>query len=159
MGNYRPISILTCFSKVLEKLIHQRMSTVLEKHSTATDSIRISKNTSTTHTLLDVFSNSFDQLNSKNYVELLLLDVKKAFDKVFHEILLLKLDHYGIRGQSKNLIASFLTDKTQLVSSCGIKSTTLSVRFGLPQGSLLRPLLFLLYINDLHNAIISCIRR
>ena len=103
MGNYRPISILTCFSKILEKLIHQQMSKLLEKHNVLLPTqYAFQKNTSTTHALLDAVSNIFDQLNSKNYVGLLLLNFKKAFDTVSYEILFMKLDHYGIRGPCKN---------------------------------------------------------
>ena len=135
------------------------MSAFLEKHKELLPTqYGFQKNTSTTHALLDVVSNSFDQLNSKNYVGLLLIDFKRSFDTASHEILLMKLDHSSIRGPCKNFIASFLTDRTQFVSSSGIKSTTLLVAFGVSQGSILGPLLFLLYINDLHNAI-SCTRR
>ena len=78
----------------------------------------------TTYALLDVVRNSYDQLNRKNYVGLVFLDFKIAFDTASHEILLLKLDHYGFRGPCKNVIASFLTDRTQFGYSSGSNPLT-----------------------------------
>ena len=100
------------------------------------------KNISTAHAFFDVVSNSYNHLNSKNYVGLLLLNFNKAFVTVSHEILLLKLDHYGIRGPCKNLIALFLTGRTQFVVSSGIKFTNLPLTFGVHQGSISGQLLF-----------------
>ena len=78
---------------------------------------------------------------------------QKAFDTVDHEILLRKLNHYGIRGISNSWFKSYLSHRTQYVSVSGFKSTIKLIKHGVPQGSVLGPLLFLIYINDLHNAI------
>ena len=81
------------------------------------------------------------------------IDLQKAFDTVSHEILLEKLNHYGIRSKENNWFRSFLTNRKQYVSINGFFSQTKIVRCGVPQGSTLGPLLFLIYINDLNNAL------
>ena len=81
------------------------------------------------------------------------MDLRKAFDTVSHEILLKKLSHYGIRGRAYDFIESYLNSRTQFVSINNRQSQTKSINIGVPQGSILGPLLFLIYINDLHNAV------
>ena len=85
------------------------------------------------------------------------IDLEKAFDTANHSILLTKLDHYGIRGVANDWFASYLSDRHQTVSLNGTNSTKMSIRFGVPQGSIIGPHLFLIYINDMNLAMLSSI--
>ena len=101
LTDYRPISILTCFSKIFEKLIYSRLISFFQKNSILHDSQYGFRNgMSTTHAVLDVLTSTSDQINNEQYTGLILLDLKKAFDTVCHRKLLHKLEHYGIRGET-----------------------------------------------------------
>ena len=110
---------------------------------------------STTDAVLDVLTSTYDQINDEQYTGLILLDFKKAFDTVCHRKLLHKLEHYGIRGEALKLLHSFLSSRQQFVSLQNLSSKTLTNNYGVPQGSNLEPLLFLIYINDIPNALNS----
>ena len=147
--NYRPISILSCFSKILQKIIYRRLISFLNKHNVIQKTqYGFQKNVSTNHAIIDVVTNFSENINSKLYTGLVFLDLTKAFDTVSHEILIHKLDHYGIRGQADKIMQPFLNRK-QYVLVNGIKSNLLTNKYGVAQDSILGPLLFLLYINDL----------
>ena len=156
--NYRPISILTCFSKIFEKLIHIRLNKFWTKHKVLTTTqYGFQAKLSTTHALLDVITSSFENIKDNLCTGLILLDLAKAFDTVSHDILLSKLDHYGIRGTAKDLLQSFLKRK-QFVFANGCKSNIENNNYGVAQGSTLGPLLFLVYANDLPSSV-NCIPR
>ena len=91
-------------------------------------------------------------LKKKQHVLGIFIDLSKAFDTISHEKLLHKLEHYGIRGNANNLIASYLSNRYQYVSVLGEDSEKLPVVYGVPRGSCLGPLLFIIYINDIRNS-------
>ena len=112
-SNYRPISILTCFSKILEQIMHKSLISFFGKHGIIQHTkYGFQRNVSTNHALVDVVTQSFKNINNNMYTGLIFHDLTKAFDTVNHEIPLHKLHHYGIRGQSNNLLHAFLKNNT-----------------------------------------------
>ena len=155
--NYCALSILTYFSKIFEKLLHKRLSEFLNKNNVIIPiQYGFQTNFSTSHAILDFITHAYDNINNNQFTGLFFLDLKKAFDTVNHKTLEFtgKLNPYDIRECVLNLILSFL-ERYQYVHINGINSTTKSNPYGVPQGSTLGPLLFLLYVNDMPNAIQS----
>ena len=146
----RPIS-LTCIScKILEHIVHSHIMDFLESNNILVDNQHGFRQKRSTETqLLSTIHDISSALNEKKASHLAILDFAKGFDKVPHERLLMKLHHYGITGPLNNWLRSFLTYRTQQTVCDGVSSPPQQVISGVPQGTVLRLLLFLLYIDDL----------
>ncbi len=149
-SNYRPISILPAISKIFEKVIFKQLfDHFQEKRLFYSAQYGFREGHSTELAALELVDRITIEMDKMNTPISIFLDLSKAFDTLDHEILLEKLSYYGISGTSHNLITSYLSNRNQFVDFDGIKSNTLPLTTGVPQGSILGPLLFLIYINDI----------
>ena len=157
ISNYRPISLLPSFSKIFERLVYNRLYKYFNNNKLLTNSqFGFQKGVSTDTAILDLQNRIVEKLNGGEWCIGIFLDLSKAFDTLDHNILLQKLSIYGIRGVTLDWFRSYLTSRKQYTEYRSVASQQNSILCGVPQGSILGPLLFLIYVNDIVKCCNNC---
>jgi len=156
LSNYRPVSLLPQFSKILEKLFVKRLDSFINTYNILIEQqYGFQAKQSTGLAIMKLVDELSKAIDDKRVSLGVFIDLKKAFDTINHDILLKKLFKYGVRGVAYSWICSYINNRTQFVSVDGIMSSPLKILCGVPQGSVLGPKLFVLYLNDLCR--VSCV--
>ena len=154
VNNLRPVTLLPIQGKILEKIIHKRLMNHMDINQILSNNQGGYRKD---HSTIDTISRLTDDIlmarNNGEFTFAVYIDLKKAFDTVNHNILMSKLGKYGIFGKTKSLITNYLTGRTQKTKVNGNISDESKITCGVPQGSVLGPLLFLVYVNDVENVI------
>ena len=148
--NYRPISVLSSFSKIFEKVMFNRLINYIDSKKILINSpFGFRQKHSTFMAISDMYDKISAAIDRNEYAIGIFIDLSKAFDTLDHEILLKKLEHYGVRGVALQWFKSYLVNRKQYVFVNETSSLLRTITCGVPQGSILGPLLFILYINDI----------
>ena len=158
-SNYRPISLTAIIGKVMETIIRNNLMKHMEENNLfSNEQHGFRKGKSCVTQLLEVLEDWMDKLDKKQEIDVIYFDFEKAFDKVPHKRLITKLKGYGIQGNLLRLIKNFLSDRTRKVIVNGEESNPASVTSGILQGSVLGPILFSIYINDLPDVVCNTVK-
>lgn len=157
MTNYRPISVISHIAKLLEKATCSQLITYLENHAfISIDQSAYLKGHSTQTSLHRVMEDWYDAINHDEIIGVCYLDISKCYDTIDHSILINKLTKYGIKNKELKWFTNYLQNRKQMVSCNNVLSSIIDLDIGIPQGSNLGPILFLLFANDLGNFITDC---
>ena len=158
-SNYRPISLLSCIGKLMERLVYKHIyNHLIVNNLIYKNQSGFLSGHSTVYQLIDIFHQICQSIDSKMYTCMIFCDISKAFDRVWHQGLLFKLKQSGIDGALLNWIENYLVNRTQKVFIGSSMSTLKQTTAGVPQGSVLGPLFFLVYVNDIVENLLSIIR-
>ena len=159
IANYRPISLLCCVPKILERVVCESLSDfLLENTIIGHQQFGFVKNSSTVDQLLDLYHTIVSSLDRHRMIKIVFLDVSKVFDQVWRKGLIHKLRWYGIRGQLLAWFDDYLKDRLQSVALKGYLSTWLEIIGSVPQGSILGPILYLNFAEDMKEQIAASLR-